>query len=147
LQGNRLGTFGQVHPQLRQRLGLPDAVYVFHLDLDVLLDSLDQNEILVPRFHPYSTYPASPRDIAFFAAIEISVAELKRAITLAAGDLLESVELFDEYRGENVPAGQRSLALRLIYRASDRTLTDEVEPVHQKVRETLVEKFSVNLRS
>ena len=147
LQGNRLGTLGQVHPQLRQRLGLPDAVYVFHLDLDVLLDSLDQDEILVPRFHPYSTYPASPRDIAFFAAIEISVAELKRAITLAAGDLLESVELFDEYRGENVPDGQRSLALRLIYRASDRTLTDEVEPVHQKVRETLVEKFNVNLRS
>jgi phenylalanyl-tRNA synthetase beta chain len=58
------------------------------------------------------------------------------------------VQLFDEYRGESVPQGQRSLAFRLIYRASDRTLTDEeVEPVHQKVREALVEKFGVNLRS
>ena len=58
------------------------------------------------------------------------------------------MELFDEYRGENVPAGQRSLAFRLVYRASDRTLTDEeVEPVHQKVREYLIEKFNVNLRS
>ena len=58
------------------------------------------------------------------------------------------MQLFDEYKGENVPSGQRSLAFRLIYRTCDRTLTDaEVEPVHQKVRETLVEKFNVNLRS
>ena len=148
LRGNRLGTFGQLHPQLRQRLGLPDAVYVFQLDLDVLMDFLDEDENLTTRFHPYSTYPAADRDIAFFASVEITVAELTRAITYAAGNLLESVELFDEYRGENVPSGQRSLALRLVYRSSDRTLTDEeVESVHQKVRESLVEKFSVNLRS
>jgi phenylalanyl-tRNA synthetase beta chain len=58
------------------------------------------------------------------------------------------VELFDEYRGEHVPEGQRSLAFRLVYRSRDRTLTEtEVEPVHQQVRDTLVEKFGVNLRS
>jgi phenylalanyl-tRNA synthetase beta chain len=148
LQGNRLGTFGQLHPQLRQEKGLPDEVYIFQLDLDLLMDWLDRDEILIPRFQPYSTYPAADRDIAFFASIQISVAELIRAIAHAAGDLLESVELFDEYRGKNVPEGQRSLAFRLVYRASDRTLTDaEVEPVHQKVREHLVEKFRVNLRS
>jgi len=148
LQGNRLGTFGQLHPQLRLARGLPDAVYVFQLDLDVLLDWLDQEQNLTPRFCPYSTYPAADRDIAFFAPIEVTVAEFERAIALAGGDLLESVELFDQYRGEHVPAGQRSLAFRLVYRASDRTLTDEaVESVHQKVRESLVEKFRVDLRS
>jgi len=148
LHGSRLGIFGQLHPQLRQQKSLPDAVYVFQLDLNVLLDYLDQDEILTPRFRPYSSYPAADRDIAFFALTQISVAEFKRAIAKAAGELLESVELFDEYRGENVPAGQRSLAFRLVYRASDRTLTDaEVESVHQKVREYLVEKFNVNLRS
>ncbi|MBW4577188.1 MAG: phenylalanine--tRNA ligase subunit beta [Aphanothece sp. CMT-3BRIN-NPC111] len=148
VQGERLGTFGQLHPQLRQERGLPEAVYVFQLDLDVVLDYLTQDEKLTPRFRPYSTYPAADRDIAFFAPVEVSVAEIERAINKAGSGLLESVELFDEYRGENVPSGQRSLALRLVYRASDRTLTDEdVEPVHQKVRETLVEKFRVNLRS
>ncbi|HEY9747182.1 MAG TPA: phenylalanine--tRNA ligase subunit beta, partial [Allocoleopsis sp.] len=80
--------------------------------------------------------------------VQVSVAELQRTITKAGGTLLDRVELFDEYRGENVPAGQRSLAFRLVYRASDRTLTDvDIEPVHQKVREALVEKFSVDLRS
>ena len=148
LQGNRLGVFGQLHPQLRQDRGLPEEVYVFQLDLDLLFDALDVDEMLVPRFKPYSTYPAADRDIAFFAPIDVSVAELKRAIAYAGGQLLESVELFDEYKGQGVPAGQRSLAFRLIYRASDRTLTDvEVEPVHQKVRESLMEKFSLNLRS
>ncbi|WP_414563354.1 MULTISPECIES: phenylalanine--tRNA ligase subunit beta [unclassified Anabaena] len=146
--GNRLGIFGQVHPQLRQDKGLPDAVYVFQLDLDVLLDALDQDDMLVPKFHPYSTYPASDRDIAFFAPVNISVADIEKSINKAGKGLLESVELFDEYRGENVPQGQRSLAFRLIYRSSDRTLTEaEVEPVHNKVREALVEKFGVNLRS
>ncbi|MEA5513058.1 phenylalanine--tRNA ligase subunit beta [Nodularia sp. UHCC 0506] len=146
--GNRLGIFGQLHPQLRQDKGLPDSVYVFQLDLNVLLDALDQDEILVPKFHAYSTYPASDRDIAFFAPVKISVADIEKSINKAAKGLLESVELFDEYRGENVPTGQRSLAFRLIYRSSDRTLTEaEVEPVHNKVREALVEKFGVNLRS
>ncbi|NJL90928.1 MAG: hypothetical protein HC916_14895 [Coleofasciculaceae cyanobacterium SM2_1_6] len=61
---------------------------------------------------------------------------------------MESITLFDEYRGQNVPEGQRSLAFRLVYRSSDRTLTEEdIEPVHQQVRESLVEKFGVNLRS
>ncbi|MDB9322642.1 phenylalanine--tRNA ligase subunit beta [Nodularia spumigena CS-591/04] len=148
LGGNRLGIFGQLHPQLRQDKGLPDSVYVFHLDLNVLLDALDQDEVMVPKFHAYSTYPASDRDIAFFAPVKISVADIEKSINKAAKGLLESVELFDEYRGENVPAGQRSLAFRLIYRSSDRTLTEaEVEPVHNKVREALVEKFGVNLRS
>jgi len=58
------------------------------------------------------------------------------------------VDLFDQYRGENVPPGQRSLAFRLVYRSSDRTLTDsEVEPIHNQVRAALVEKFGVSLRS
>ncbi|MBD0340781.1 MAG: phenylalanine--tRNA ligase subunit beta, partial [Microcoleus sp. Co-bin12] len=144
IRGNRLGIFGQLHPQLRREKGLPDSVYVFQLDLDVLLESLGQDEILEPTFQPYSTYPASDRDIAFFAPVKISVSEIEKVITKAGKDLLESVELFDEYRGENVPEGQRSLAFRLIYRASDRTLTEaEVEPVHNKVREALVEKFGV----
>ncbi|MEH2082097.1 MAG: phenylalanine--tRNA ligase subunit beta [Nostoc sp.] len=148
IRGNSLGIFGQLHPQLRREKGLPDSVYVFQLDLNVLLDSLGEDEILVSTFQPYSTYPASDRDIAFFAPVKISVVEIEKVITKAGKNLLESVELFDEYRGENVPEGQRSLAFRLIYRASDRTLTEaEVEPVHNKVREALVEKFGVNLRS
>ncbi|MBD2020252.1 phenylalanine--tRNA ligase subunit beta [Leptolyngbya sp. FACHB-36] len=148
LRGNRLGTFGQLHPQLRQERGLPDEVYGFELNLDVILNYLDHEETLVPLFRSYSTFPASDRDIAFFVSRQVSVAELERAIQNVGGKLLESVELFDEYKGDKVAAGQRSLAFRLVYRADDRTLTDEdIEPVHRKVRETLTEKFRAELRS
>jgi len=148
IQGIRLGIFGQLHPQLRRERDLPDDVYAFELDLDVVLDYLAQNQETQSIFRPYSTYPASARDIAFFAPVQVSVAELERVIRQAAGPLLESVDLFDEYRGENVPAGQRSLAFRLVYRQRDRTLTDaEVEPIHQKVRQILEEKLRVSLRS
>ena len=148
INGNRLGTFGQLHPQLCQERGLPDAIYGFELSLDELLDGMAQDENLVPLFQPYSSYPASDRDIAFFSPVQFSVAEISRAITQAGGKLLDSVELFDEYRGENVPQGKRSLAFRLIYRAPDRTLTDEdINPVHVKVRRVPEEKFQAELRS
>jgi phenylalanyl-tRNA synthetase beta chain len=127
---------------------LPDQVYGFELRLEVLLDQMDQEEALTPPFRAYSTYPASDRDIAFFVPTQFSVADIERTIRKAGGTLLESVQLFDEYRGENVPDGKRSLAWRLVYRSLDRTLTDEdVEPVHQNVREALEEKFQVVLRS
>src|ERR671933_479708 len=147
LQGERLGNFGQLHPQLRSQYSLPDAVYAFELDLDVLLDTLAQDESLTPRFKPYPTFPASDRDIAFFVAEKVSVAEIERATLNAGKPLLESVQLFDEYRGDSVPKGQRSLAFRLVYRAGDRTLVaEEVESLHQQVREALLEKFGVTLR-
>lgn len=148
LQGQRLGTFGQLHPQLRQEMDLPDAVYVFELDLELILTTLEQAESGQTLFQPYSTYPASDRDLAFFAPVSLSVGEIQRVIARSGRKILESVELFDEYRGQNVPAGQRSLAFRLIYRADDRTLTEaDIEPVHQKIRETLEEQFNVVLRS
>lgn len=148
LQGQRLGTFGQLHPQLRRERDLPDEIYGFELSVGVLLEALNREELLVPRFQVYSPYPAVERDLAFFAPTKISVADLTKAIDKAGGNLLDGVELFDEYQGQNVPEGQRSLAFSLVYRASDRTLTDaEIEPVHDAIRESLVEQFNVTLRS
>jgi phenylalanyl-tRNA synthetase beta chain len=146
--GDRLGTFGQIHPSLASQRDLPAEVYLFELDLAVLLDHLDAPERRIPLFQPFSTYPASGRDLAFFVEREVSVADLERQMRKSAGPLLQTVELFDQYLGEHVPAGQRSLAFRLAYRAGDRTLTDEeVEAAHQAVREALSEKFRVSLRS
>lgn len=150
LNGEHLGIFGQLHPQFAATLEIDTPVYVFELDLEVLLAPL------VARFghqtfQPFSTYPASSRDLAFFAPADLTVAELSRTLWKAAGgrsSLLEAVELFDEYSGAGVPQGQRSLAFRLVYRAPDRTLTDaEVNELHQKLRETLVDKYAVTLRS
>ncbi|MEB3884834.1 phenylalanine--tRNA ligase subunit beta [Lyngbya sp. CCY1209] len=148
LNGDRLGVFGQLHPKLQRERELPEAVYLFEFDLAVLLAAMTAADNLKRQFKPYSTFPASDRDIAFFVSESVPVADLENCIVKAGGKLLESVELFDEYRGKNVPENQRSLAFRLVYRVSDRTLTDEdIEPVQQKVRDALVKQFDVDLRS
>jgi phenylalanyl-tRNA synthetase beta chain len=148
LQGKPLGIFGQIHPQLSQQRDLANEVYLFELDFSLLLTVLDRDTITTPKFKSYSTYPGSDRDLAFFAPLDLSVAEITKAMSKAGGKLLQQVEVFDEYKGKNVPEGQRSLAFNLVYQASDRTLTDQdVDPVHQKVRDTLVKKFDVTLRS
>ena len=148
ISGQRLGHFGEIHPEIRAQKGMIGSVYAFELDLDTLLIALDREDILIPKFQVYGSYPQSDRDIAFFAPIKVTAAEITKVIHQAGGSLLASITLFDEYRGQNVPEGQRSLAFRLVYRSSDRTLTEtEIEPIHQQVREALVEKFGVNLRS
>ncbi len=146
ISGERLGTFGQLHPQLRAEKELPDEIYVFELDFYTLLDAMMKKSIIT--FQPFSTYPTSDRDIAFFAPLKFTVADIQRSLTRVGGELLDSVTLFDQYIGKGVPEGSRSLAFRLVYRASDRTLTDaDINPVHQKVRDLLEEKFQAVLRS
>jgi phenylalanyl-tRNA synthetase beta chain len=148
LGGDRLGTFGQVHPQVRQERGLPEEVYMFQISAAALLSAIEKSDNLARKFVPYSTFPPADRDIAFFVPVEVSVDEIQRAIAKVGADVLESIQLFDEYRGEGVPEGQRSLAFRSIYRAGDRTLTDaEIEPVQQKIRDILVKNFEASLRS
>ncbi len=141
-----LGYFAQVHPQTRQALGLPDPVYVFELEAEPIIETLATGSLV--RYQPFSPFPASDRDLALFSPLSTSVAALEAAIREAGGSLLESVELFDEYRGQGVPEGQRSLAFRMIYRAQDRTLTEaEVEAAQQQVRAHLEQTFQVQLRS
>lgn len=143
-----LGKFGQLHPELQREIGLPDEVYVFELNWAVLEMCLTGKSGKAVKFAAYSTYPASDRDLAFFAPVTVSVADLSRAMSRSGGKLLDNVMLFDEYRGENVPEGQRSLAFRLVYRAGDRTLTDkDIDPVHQKIRAALEKTYKVSLRS
>jgi phenylalanyl-tRNA synthetase beta chain len=146
ISGERLGTFGQLHPQLRAEKELPDEIYAFELDFYTLLDAMMKKSI--PIFQPFSTYPSSDRDIAFFAPLKFTVADIQRSIIHVGGELLDSVTLFDQYIGKGVPEGSRSLAFRLVYRAGDRTLTDaDINPIHQKVRDVLEEKFQATLRS
>ena len=143
-----LGTLGQLHPELRRTKDLPDEVYVFELNWDVLVTCLTGKSGKAVKFSTYSTYPASDRDLAFFAPVEVSVSDLTRAINKSGGKLLDSVMLFDEYRGKGVPEGERSLAFRLVYRADNRTLTDkDIDPVHNKVRAALEKAYKVSLRS
>ena len=98
-------------------------------------------------FRPPARFPAITRDLALLVEERVWAAEIERAARSAAGGLLEAIEPFDLYRGEQVPAGKKSLALSLTYRAADRTLTDqEVDAAHEAVVRAVVEGLAAEVR-
>lgn len=99
------------------------------------------------RFHPYPATPAAERDLGLVLPAGISAGQVMERLT-AMGPLLESVEVVDEYRGAGVPAGCRSVAFRLVFRAADRTLRDaEVDAVVSRILTTLQRELDVGLRT
>jgi phenylalanyl-tRNA synthetase beta chain len=114
-----VGEFGLLDPA-----GRPRPVGWLDLDIGTLL-----NRDLVPRrpeeARPISRFPSSDIDLAFVVADSVSAGAVERTLRRSGGELLESVELFDVYRGATVPEGSRSLAFRLRFCALDHTVTDE----------------------
>ena len=144
VRGERLGVLGQLHPTVAERLDLGDApILVAELDFERLVQA---REPFLTVQTP-SRFPPADRDISFFVDEATPHGELERAIREAAGSLLEDVRLFDVFHGGNVPAGRKSLAFSLRYRAPDRTLEDdEVSSAHARVEHAVQSRFSAEVR-
>jgi len=117
-----LGWVGELHPLVTRAWELPGPAAGFELDLDALASVAGGT---TDTYRDVTTFPAVLQDIAVVVPDGVSAAEVERAVRSGGGDLLAAVSLFDVYRGEQVAAGSRSLALRLEFRVSDRTLTDD----------------------
>lgn len=137
-----IGYVGQLHPEAQQAEDLDDT-FVAEIDLDVLYDAADRS--IVYRTLP--RYPAAERDIAVTVDAGVAAAALTAAVKEAAGELLESVRVFDVYTGEKLGAGRKSVALSLVYRHPERTMTDEeIAGLHAKAVAELEQSFSAELR-
>ena len=119
--GALLGHAGELHPKTCQSFGLPPRSAAVEIDLDVLLAAARE---VVPG-PEFSTFPQAKEDVALLVDADVTVAQLEDALRDGAGELLESIRLFDVYTGEQVGAGRKSLAFALRFRAPDRTLTEE----------------------
>ena len=118
--GRELGFVGEVHPAVLREWDL-EAGAAFEIDADSLAE-------LAPgavAYRDVTSFPAVLQDIAVVVGEGVPAAEVERVVRSGAGDLLDRVELFDVYRGEQVGEGRKSLALRLEFRSTERTLTDE----------------------
>ncbi|MFK7695609.1 phenylalanine--tRNA ligase subunit beta [Paenibacillus sp. HJGM_3] len=137
-----LGRIGQLHPALQQAKDLEDT-YVLEIELQPLFDYADFTIASVPL----PKYPAISRDMAVVVASDVPVGDLVAKVQETAAALLESIEVFDIYTGERLGAGKKSVALALVYRHADRTLTDEeVSELHGSVVRVLEETFRAELR-
>ena len=148
IEGRSGGWFGQLHPAQAEALDLPEATYVFQLQLEPLLAAATRRQRWQPAYSPFATVPASERDLALVVPRDVATSALLGAIRKAGKPLLEQVVLVDRYEGSQVELGCCSQAFRLRYRDSARTLTDEeVERAHQKVRIAVERQFAARLRS
>jgi phenylalanyl-tRNA synthetase beta chain len=119
--GALFGHAGELHPKVVAEWGLPARTVAAELDLDLLISVAGG----VRRAEPISTQPVAKEDVALVVDAAVPAAQVVEALRAGAGELLESVRLFDVYTGSQVGAGKRSLAFALRFRAPDRTLTAE----------------------
>ena len=115
-----VGHAGELHPSVVQAFGLPARTAALELNLDVLVAAAPE----VGEIPSLSSHPVAKEDVALVVDAAVSAAAVETALRSGAGDLLESVQLFDIYTGPQVGPGRKSLAFALRFRAPDRTLTD-----------------------
>ncbi|MEU2162709.1 phenylalanine--tRNA ligase subunit beta [Streptomyces sp. NPDC019208] len=116
-----VGHAGELHPRAVKALGLPERTCAMEMELD-LLERAGEGALQAPRI---STFPVATQDVALVVASEVPAADVEKALQEGAGELLESIRLFDVFEGEQVGEGRKSLAYALRFRAPDRTLTVE----------------------
>ncbi|MCW2773550.1 MAG: phenylalanyl-tRNA synthetase beta subunit [Nocardioides sp.] len=121
VDGVEFGHAGELHPKVCQAFGLPPRSAAVEVDLDFLMRHARD----VTPGPDFSTYPLAKEDVALVVDAAVSTADVEAALREGAGDLLESMRLFDLYTGDQVGAGRKSLAFALRFRATDRTLTEE----------------------
>ncbi len=144
VRGQEIGVIGQIHPLCAQNYGIGCEVYLAEIDMRKLFALRDTEK----QYRPLPKYPAVTRDLAVVVQEDVTVLALEKAISAAAGEHLESISLFDVYRGAQVAAGQKSVAFSLAFRCFDRTLTDaEVDEAIRAALSSLKKEYGAALRA
>ena len=119
--GEYLGRFGQVHPLVAKNYGVSEELYAAELDFPAMF----AHRTTELYYAPLPRFPAVMRDISLVCDDALTAGELEKCIRRAGGEYLESVEVFDVYKGANIPEGKKSVSFALALRAGDQTLTDD----------------------
>ncbi|MDW7658826.1 MAG: phenylalanine--tRNA ligase subunit beta [Bacillota bacterium] len=144
VNGQKIGQVGEVHPDVAQAFIVPPRTVLLDVELDLLVEAASEER----QFQALPRYPAVTRDLALIVDRSVSAGQLSDIIREAGGSLLEQVNLFDVYQGRQVADGCKSMAYSLVFRAEDRTLSDEmIAPVMQEILAQLAKKAKARLRA
>jgi len=142
LDGRQLGYLGELHPTVVAGAKIDGRLVAFEIDIEPVLAAAR-----VARATPLPRYPSVERDLAVVVEESVAAGAINAAIKELAGDLLEQVRAFDEYRGAQVADGHKSVAFTLTFRSPERTLTDaEVDRVMAEIRLELEKKYRARFR-
>jgi len=138
---NVVGWFGEVHPEVRKRLGVDGPAFAFDLDLTKL-------QVVGPaQMKPIPKFPGSTRDVSLLLSEDIPAARVEDMIAETREQLVSKVSLLEDYRDERLGTGMKSMLWSIAYRAPDRTLTDaEVDKAHESIVGRLVDNLPAQRR-
>ena len=115
-----LGHAGELHPKVIKAFGLPERACAVEFDLDAMIAAAPRGGEVAP----ISPFPLTKQDVALVVDYDVPASLVRQALVDGAGELLESIRLFDIYTGPQIADGKKSLAFALGFRAPDRTLTE-----------------------
>lgn len=138
-----VGILGEVHPDITEKYGIDTECYIAEINLDILY----KNANVIKKYKALPKFPAVTRDIALIVDEDTFVQEIQSVIKNTGGNLVESINLFDVYKGKQIEDGKKSVAYAISYRSETKTLTDsEVNKVHDKIVRALEYKLGCKLR-
>jgi phenylalanyl-tRNA synthetase beta chain len=136
-----IGWFGEVHPDVRKRLGIDGAVFAFDLELARLPLAAPAQMQPIPRF------PGSTRDVSLLLAADIPAARIAEVIGEVPEPLVQRVRVLEDYRDAKLGEGMKSMLWSIEYRSPERTLTDaEVDQAHEAIVRRLVDALPAQRR-
>ena len=141
IAGRVAGWLGELHPKVARHFDLPPAAIVFELDVDALTD------VATPAAHSVSRLPSIRRDLAVVVNENIEVGDILRVLQKLGRPEVESVDVFDVYRGNELPNGRKSVAILVLMRDTERTLTDaDGDRIVAELLAVLHARFGATLR-
>ncbi len=141
--GEKIGQIGEVHPVVANNYSITKRSYIGEINITKIYDIA----ILERVYKPLPKFPASKRDIAMLVKDDVLVMDIENAIKEKGGKILESIQLFDIYKGDQIEEGYKSIAYNLVFRDSEKTLTDsEINEVMERILKNLKNKVSAELR-
>ena len=139
-----IAAVGELHPQAAVNFGIKQKVYLFEMDLEVLMKYTGKNF----HFESLPKYPAIARDLAIVVDESVASADIERVIAKNGGKHFKGVTLFDVYTGEHVAKGKKSLAFNLQFQSKDKTLTDdEADAAFKNILQAVEKHFDAELRA
>nr|YP_009297659.1 phenylalanyl-tRNA synthetase beta chain [Hildenbrandia rivularis]AOM67203.1 phenylalanyl-tRNA synthetase beta chain [Hildenbrandia rivularis] len=145
--GKNIGLFGEVNPELSYNLGIRDRLYAFEIDLDTILYQMSNSYALGYQLKPYSKYPHVVRDISMVISKNVSIDSILSIISSINNSFIQSIELFDEYLGDQIPLNCRSISLRLKYQSFHETLTTvQITQLDNIVKHMMKNELNVEIR-
>lgn len=139
-----IASVGELHPQAAENFGIKQKVYLFEMDLEVLMKYTGKSF----HFESLPKYPAIARDLAIVVDEDVASADIERVIAKNGGKHFKDVTLFDVYTGEHVAKGKKSMAFNLQFQSKDKTLTDEeADAAFKNILKAVEKHFAAELRA